>query len=265
MAEIPLLMELLSGRGVSGMLELQNISWNAPGGMGILRNLSLQVPDRKLLVITGPNGGGKTTLAKIIAGIQKPDSGKVILDGEDITGLDVTERAKRGISFAFQQPVRFKGITVRRLIELASGGTLPEEKTCEVLGRVGLCAKDYIDREVDATLSGGEIKRIEIATVLARHTKLSIFDEPEAGIDLWSFSKLIDVFEDFRHTLKGTLIIISHQERILKIADEIAVISGGKVAEIGPSVSVLPRLLGQKESKETCGFTRQDRSCDVNE
>ena len=170
------------------MLELQHISWTAPGGSQVLRDVSLTIPEGKLTVITGPNGGGKTTLAKIIAGIETPDSGKIFLDGKDITGLDVTQRAREGVSFAFQQPVRFKGFTVRKLLELSAGKTLTSSAVCELLGRVGLCGREYLDREVDATLSGGEIKRIEIATVLARHTRLSLFDEPEAGIDLWSFT-----------------------------------------------------------------------------
>ena len=176
------------------MLRLEHISWNTPEGTKVLDDLSLTAPDGKLTVITGPNGGGKTTLAKIIAGIEKPASGRVYLDDMDITDLDVTQRARLGVSYAFQQPVRFKGITVRQLVELASGNTLDEAALCAVLSRVGLCAREYIDREVNSTLSGGEIKRIEIATVLARHTRLSVFDEPEAGIDLWSFANLIDVF-----------------------------------------------------------------------
>ncbi len=234
------------------MLEIKDIKWSAPGGINVLKGLSLEVPENKLVVITGPNGGGKTTLAKVIAGLETPDSGSISLNGEDITGLDVTERAKRGISFAFQQPVRFKGITVRQLIELASGGTLKEDGLCAILSRVGLCAREYIDREVDSTLSGGEIKRIEIASVLARHTKLTIFDEPEAGIDLWSFTSLIDVFENMRSSLKGTLVIISHQERILKIADEIVVIADGKLKDKGSADVILPKLLGSSADCTTC-------------
>lgn len=195
------------------MLCLENISWFAPDGKQVLRDLNLTIPDGKLIVITGPNGSGKTTLARIIAGIEAPASGKVYVDEEDITNLDVTERAKKGISFAFQQPVRFKGITVRQLIEIAANDSLNDARLCNILSSVGLCAKDYLDREVNSTLSGGEIKRIEIATVLARHTRLSVFDEPEAGIDLWSFKNLIQVFQNMREDLKGTLIIISHQER----------------------------------------------------
>ena len=232
------------------MLELQHISWTAPGGNQVLRDVSLTIPEGKLTVMTGPNGGGKTTLAKIIAGLETPDSGKIILDGQDITQLNVTERARQGVSFAFQQPVRFKGFTVRRLLELSAGQKLPTDKLCEMLSRVGLCGREYINREVDATLSGGEIKRIEIATVLARHTKLSLFDEPEAGIDLWSFSNLIDVFQSLRGKLQGTLIIISHQERILQIADEIVVISGGTLKEMGPGAEIFPRLM---EDNIQCG------------
>ena len=234
------------------MLELQHISWTAPGGNQVLRDVSLTIPEGKLTVITGPNGGGKTTLAKIIAGIETPDSGKIFLDGQDITGLDVTQRAKAGVSFAFQQPVRFKGFTVRRLLELSAGQKLPTDKLCEMLGRVGLCGREYINREVDATLSGGEIKRIEIATVLARHTKLSLFDEPEAGIDLWSFANLIDVFQSLRGKLHGTLIIISHQERILQIADEIVVISGGTLKEMGPGAEIFPRLMEGNVQCDAC-------------
>ena len=232
------------------MLELQHISWTAPGGNQVLRDVSLSIPEGKLTVITGPNGGGKTTLAKIIAGLETPDSGKIILDGQDITQLNVTERARQGVSFAFQQPVRFKGFTVRRLLELSAGKKLPTDKLCEMLSRVGLCGREYINREVDATLSGGEIKRIEIATVLARHTKLSLFDEPEAGIDLWSFANLIDVFQSLRGKLQGTLIIISHQERILQIADELVVISAGTLKEKGSAQEILPGLM---EGNIQCG------------
>lgn len=234
------------------MLELENISWNAPDGTGVLKGLSLAVPDGKLIAITGPNGGGKTSLAKIIAGIEKPDSGRISFDGRDITGLDITERAKMGISFAFQQPVRFKGVTVRQLIEIAAGGELSDIKLCDILSSVGLCAREYLDREVSAALSGGEMKRIEIASVLARHTKLSVFDEPEAGIDLWSFANLIDVFTDMRKNLKGTLIIISHQERILSIADEIVVVAGGTIRETGPADVIMQHLLSDDGMVSAC-------------
>jgi Fe-S cluster assembly ATP-binding protein len=235
------------------MLSLEHISWNTPDGDPVLKDVSLTIPDGRLVVITGPNGGGKTTLAKIIAGLETPASGKILLDGEDITELDVTQRARKGMSFAFQQPVRFKGLTVRQLLELAAGKDgLSEEKLCEILSRVGLCAREYVDREVNATLSGGEIKRIEIATVLARHTRLSIFDEPEAGIDLWSFTNLIDVFQKLRGSLDGSLVIISHQERILQIADEIVVISDGVVREKGDSQKVLPALLAGEVRRDSC-------------
>ncbi len=234
------------------MLKLENISWNTPNGIPILSDLSLTVPDNGLTVITGPNGGGKTTLAKIIAGIEKPSSGRIYLDGQDITDLDVTERANLGVSFAFQQPVRFKGITVRRLIELSHGGKMSESAICDVLSRVGLCAREYTEREVNATLSGGEIKRIEIATVLARHKKLSIFDEPEAGIDLWSFTNLIKTFEQIRRNLKGTLIIISHQEKILRIADSIVVVASGKVTQTGTPEEMEDSLFGSKNAVLPC-------------
>ena len=225
------------------MLQLQDIAWSAPDGERILKGVSLTVPDDTLMVITGPNGGGKTTLAKVIAGLERPESGRILLDGEDITDLNVTERAKRGVSYAFQQPVRFKGLVVRQLLELAAGEKLSESKLCDVLSQVGLCAREYIDREVNATLSGGEIKRIEIATVLLRHSRLSIFDEPEAGIDLWSFNNLITVFQSLRSTLHGSMVIISHQERILQIADEIAVISGGELTHQGKAEDILPELM----------------------
>ena len=234
------------------MLELQHISWTAPGGSQVLRDVSLTIPEGKLTVITGPNGGGKTTLAKIIAGIETPDSGKIFLDGKDITGLDVTQRAREGVSFAVQQPVRFKGFTVRKLLELSAGKTLTSSAVCELLGRVGLCGREYLDREVDATLSGGEIKRIEIATVLARHTRLSLFDEPEAGIDLWSFNHLIAVFQKLRRETRGTSLIISHQERILDIADEIVVLAAGRIAARGHKDEVLPKLLETGSSVNFC-------------
>ena len=208
------------------MLELQNIGYAVEEGntrKEILKNISLKIDDR-FVAITGPNGGGKSTLAKIIAGINKPTSGKILLDGEDITDLSVTERANKGISFAFQQPVRFKGLTVRDLITLAKGEKISVAEACSYLSEVGLCAKDYINREVNASLSGGELKRIEIAMIIARGTKLSLFDEPEAGIDLWSFNNLIKVFEGMHEKINGSILIISHQERILNIADKIIVI-----------------------------------------
>ena len=227
------------------MLQLNHIAWTASDGKQVLKDVNLNVGDGKLVVITGPNGSGKTTLARLIAGIDKPEAGQIVLNGEDITNLDVTERARRGVSFAFQQPVRFKGITVRQLIETAAKDTLNEAQLCEILGRVGLCARDYIDREVNATLSGGEIKRIEIATVLARHTSLSIFDEPEAGIDLWSFARLTETFEQLHQEGKATMIIISHQERIIRLADEIVLLANGEIAGRGTADELYPRLLSQ--------------------
>lgn len=229
------------------MLRLQNISWSTPEGVDVLKNLDLTVPDGKLIVITGPNGGGKTTLAKLIAGIYQPKNGSIVLNDRDITGLDITQRAKLGISFAFQQPVRFKGITVKKLIELAAGRPLSKNELCDIMSKVGLCAEEYINREVNTTLSGGEIKRIEIATVLARHTVLTVFDEPEAGIDLWSFTSLIKTFEDIRHSLNGSIIIISHQERILKIADEIVVVANGNIKAKGAADEMI-RLLADDHS-----------------
>ncbi|MDD3393561.1 MAG: ATP-binding cassette domain-containing protein [Anaerotignum sp.] len=225
------------------MLELKNVSFSADG-REILKNINLVIEDEKFVVITGPNGGGKSTLAKVIAGIQKPDSGQILLDGQDITDWGITKRANSGISFAFQQPVRFKGVTVKDLITLASGKNLSTVAACEYLSEVGLCAKDYIDREINGSLSGGELKRIEIATVMARKTKLTLFDEPEAGIDLWSFKNLINVFEKMHSEIKGSILIISHQERILNIADQIVVISGGQVAQVGTKEEVLPGLFG---------------------
>ena len=229
------------------MLQLKNISFSAENEDGvkeILKDITMDI-DSGFLAITGPNGGGKSTLAKIIAGILKPTSGRILLDGQDITDLSITERAKCGISFAFQQPVRFKGITVNDLIRLAAGKEISMSQACDYLSQVGLCARDYINREVNASLSGGELKRIEIATVLARGTKVSLFDEPEAGIDLWSFSNLINVFEKMHESLGGTIIIISHQERILNIADKVAVLSAGELKDYGTRDDILPELLGK--------------------
>ncbi len=238
------------------MLELKHISFEVQAEKGtkdIIKDISLVIPDNKFVAITGPNGGGKSTLAKIIAGIEKPTSGQILLDGEDITDLDITERAKRGISYAFQQPVRFKGITVKDLIGLAAGKNISTASACSYLSEVGLCAKDYINREVNSSLSGGELKRIEIATVLARKTKLTLFDEPEAGIDLWSFQNLIRVFENMHEEVHGSIVIISHQERILNIADEIIVIAEGKIRETGTKDEILPGLLGMSPG---CQFTK---------
>jgi len=227
------------------MLELQNICFSAAAEGAekeILKDISVTI-DERFVAITGPNGGGKSSLAKIIGGIYTPTSGKIIYNGTDITHASITERARLGISFAFQQPVRFKGITVKDLITLASGRKIGITEACEYLSEVGLCAKDYIHREVNGSLSGGEIKRIEIATILARGTELSIFDEPEAGIDLWSFSNLISVFEKMHENFGGSLIIISHQERILNIADKIIVIADGRIQEIGTKDEILPSLI----------------------
>lgn len=224
------------------MLELQHISYETEENREILHDISLTIQDR-FVAITGPNGGGKSTLAKIIAGIYTPTSGRILLDGEDITTLSITERARRGISYAFQQPVRFKGLRVGDLMNLAAGKDANIAEVCAYLSEVGLCARDYIDRELDASLSGGELKRIEIAMVLARGTALSVFDEPEAGIDLWSFQNLIRVFEKMYEQTRGSILIISHQERILNIADTIVLLKDGRLAEYGPREEVLPRLL----------------------
>ena len=235
------------------MLELQHVSFAATDGDAnkeILDDVSLTVSER-FVAITGPNGSGKSTLAKLIAGIIRPTQGKILLDGEDITELSITERARKGISFAFQQPVRFKGLTVLDLLNLAHGEKLSLDAACQYMSEVGLCARDYINREVNASLSGGELKRIEIAMVLARGTKLSIFDEPEAGIDLWSFNNLIRVFEEMRRKINGSIVIISHQERILNIADRIVVIADGKVTDQGTKEEVLPKLLTSSEACST--------------
>ena len=232
------------------MLELKDLVWKLPDGETIIDRVNMHVPAGKLTVVTGPNGGGKTSIAKLTAGLYTPASGSILMDGQDITSLDMTQRAKKGISFAFQQPVHFKGLTVRDLLEISAEEKLDEARVCNYLGKVGLCARDYIDRPVDASLSGGEIKRIEIATVLARkNARLLVFDEPEAGIDLWSFTSLIEVFRDLREERDRALLVISHQERILEIADKIVVIADGQVRLSGPRVQVLPKLMaGEKQA-----------------
>ena len=226
------------------MLELRNLSYIVDDDNGhneILTDVNLDIGER-FVAITGPNGSGKSTLAKLIAGILRPTSGRIILDGTDITDLSIDERARLGISFAFQQPIKFKGITVRDIISLASGKTLPLSVVCEYLSQVGLCARDYVDREINDSLSGGELKRIEIATIMARGTKLSIFDEPEAGIDLWSFQNLIQVFDALREKTNGSIIVISHQERILNIADRVILIADGKIGNYSEAGDIVPSV-----------------------
>ena len=237
------------------MLTLENISFDVKGEGGekeIIKNLSLTIDEGKFVVITGPNGGGKSTMTKLLAGIYKPTSGRILFNGTDITEAGITERANMGISFAFQQPVRFKGVQVLDLIRLAAKKKLSAADACQYLSEVGLCAKDYINREVNASLSGGELKRIEIATVLARNTQLSVFDEPEAGIDLWSFQNLIQVFERMRESTNGSILIISHQERILNIADEIVVIADGQIAKKGSRDEILPQIMGTASAVDAC-------------
>ena len=240
------------------MLRLENLSFEVnddKGEKGIIKDISLTVDEGKFVVITGPNGGGKSTTAKLIMGIEHPTGGKIWFDGEDITEKSITDRAKMGISFAFQQPVRFKGVQVIDLLRLASGKKLTVSEACQYLSEVGLCAKDYINREVNGSLSGGELKRIEIATILARGAKLSVFDEPEAGIDLWSFQNLIQVFERMRQNTKGSILIISHQERILNIADEIVVIADGKIVDQGTRDEIMPKIMGTASAVDACsGF-----------
>ena len=239
-------------------LRLEHVKWDLPDDSGsglnkeIIKDITLEFGDGRLVVVTGPNGGGKTTLAKLIAGVVTPTSGKIFLTvggiEREITGIDVTERARSGIAYAFQQPVRFKGLTVRNLLEIAAGRTMSQNELCKLLGKVGLCAEEYINREMNTSLSGGESKRIEIATVLARNAEISVFDEPEAGIDLWSFARLVETFEEIRESRKGTLVIISHQERIISIADDIVVIAGGSVRAAGTREEVLPTLLSDEKT-----------------
>lgn len=238
------------------MLEIKNLSFavnDETADKEIIKDISLTIPDGKLIVITGPNGGGKSTLAKLIAGIEKPTAGQILFNGEDITGMSITERAKKGIAFAFQQPVKFKGIRVLDLIRLAAGREITVADACVYLSMVGLCAREYIDREVNASLSGGELKRIEIATVLARKSLLTLFDEPEAGIDLWSFGNLIEVFQKQREEIADrSILIISHQERILNIADEIIVLNGGGIEKQGEKDKLLPELIGTPAAVRNC-------------
>lgn len=242
------------------MLELQNVSFQVPvensGRKEIIKNINLTVKANQFVAITGPNGGGKSTLAKLIMGIEKPTFGKILFNNIDITDMSISERANHGISFAFQQPVRFKGIKVKDLITLAAGNNLNTAGACDYLSQVGLCARDYINRDVDGSLSGGELKRIEIASIIARNTPLSVFDEPEAGIDLWSFNNLIKVFENLHQTSSNSLIIISHQERILNIADEIVVVADGSIQAKGPKDEILPDLLN---NSGCCKFYHLDK------
>ena len=243
------------------MLEIKNLSFAVEEDgrqKEILRNLNLTIDDGKFVVITGPNGSGKSTLARLIMGIEKPTAGSILFDGRDVTGLDITERARLGISFAFQQPVRFKGIRVKDLLRLASGKNLSVSEACEYRSEVGLCARDYIDREINASLSGGELKRIEIATLLARHTRLSVFDEPEAGIDLWSFQNLIRIFQKLREEIAdSSILMISHQERILSIADEIVVLVNGRIEKQGAAKDILEEIKGTQYAVAPCGKMEQ--------
>ena len=244
------------------MLTLNQISLtaqNAQGRADIVKNVTLDVPDGKFLVITGPNGGGKTTLAKLIMGLAAPTSGTISLDGEDITGLSITERAKRGISYSFQQPPRFKGMKVSDLLAIAAGKTLSHDEACSYLTQVGLCARDYLGRDVDTSLSGGEVKRIEIATLLAKNARYMIFDEPEAGIDLWSFARLTETFRDLHETGGHTIVIISHQERIIRLADEIILLAGGEIAARGTADEIYPRILADTVSG--CNLLEVNGTC----
>ena len=244
------------------MLELQNLTLTVPSENGttdILKDVSLTIEDKKFIVITGPNGGGKTTLARTIMGINEASAGQIIWNGEDITSLSVSERAKKGISYGFQQPPRFKGMRVKDLLEIAAGESLSHAEACSYLTQVGLCAKDYVDRDVDTSLSGGEVKRIEIASILARKSPLMIFDEPEAGIDLWSFARLTETFKAIHAKRESTIIIISHQERIIRLADEIILMANGNVAARGDADKIYPQLMGL--SIAGCNMLEVDQKC----
>lgn len=244
------------------MLEIKNLSYSVQSEQGqkdILKNVTLTIPDKRFVVITGPNGGGKTTLAKTVMGINQPTGGQILWNGHDITNLSITQRSKLGISYGFQQPPRFKGMRVRDLLNIAAGQELGHDLACSYLTQVGLCARDYLDRDVDTSLSGGEVKRIEIATVLARQSDLMIFDEPEAGIDLWSFARLTETFRSIHDKKQATILIISHQERIIRLADEIILLSGGELTDRGPMEQVFPKLLGQAVSG--CNMLEVDTKC----
>ncbi len=244
------------------MLEMKNLSYRVEGENGpidILKGIDLKIEDKKFIVITGPNGGGKTSLARAIMGIYQPTGGEILYRGENITGLSVSERAKKGISYGFQQPPRFKGMKVRDLLTIAAGEKISHDKACSYLTKVGLCARDYIDRDVDTSLSGGEVKRIEIATILARRSSLMIFDEPEAGIDLWSFARLTETFKEIHDKKEATILIISHQERILRLADEIILVADGKIAERGSVEEIYPKILADTVS--ACTLLEVDKKC----
>ena len=244
------------------MLEIKNLSYRVEDdgvGIDILRDITLDIPDKRFIVITGPNGGGKTTLAKTIMGINQPTSGQILWNGTDITNMSITERARLGISYGFQQPPRFKGVKVRDLLNIAAGKNMSHDNACAYLTKVGLCARDYIDRDVDTSLSGGEVKRIEIATVLARGSDLMIFDEPEAGIDLWSFARLTETFQEIHDKKEATILIISHQERIIRLADEILLVAGGKVTARGNAEEIYPKIMADTISG--CNRLEVNRSC----
>ena len=244
------------------MLQLRDLRFTVNDGTGeknILDGITLDIPDKRFIVITGPNGGGKTTLARAIMGINQVTSGQILWNGEDITSLSVSDRAKKGISYGFQQPPRFKGMRVRDLLDIAAGESLGHDKACSYLTQVGLCARDYVDRDVDASLSGGEVKRIEIATILARRSELMIFDEPEAGIDLWSFARLTETFQAIHDRAESTIIIISHQERIIRLADEIILLANGRLTDRGPADQVYPKLMGLVEGN--CNMLEVTQKC----